>query len=249
MQQLQSFIPSILHPQWQVPKHVCAFTTLKSDEWGLAMQRPQRDLAVGQLTDSFALPNPPLFLKQVHGTTVHSTELVQVYPPPLEGDGWYSNRAKEVLAVLTGDCMPILFCNQAGTEIAAVHGGWRGLAAGILYQTINKFQSKAEELTAWIGPCIGYDAYEVGQEVYDVFSQRLGLNLQTLGLAKPQPEKNQHWFLDLAGIAITELQTLGLPKSQITHANRCTYANPDQFYSHRRSHDQGRHATLIWRQH
>ncbi len=141
--------------------------------------------------------------------------------------------------MLTADCLPVLFCDRAGTRIAAAHAGWRGLAAGVLARAVEALGVPGDQLLAWIGPAIGPAAFEVGDDVVQAFTA-----------AHPDaksafvPNQKGRWQADLPALARQELNRLGV--SDVHGGSRCTVSEPDSFFSYRRDGQTGRMATLIW---
>jgi polyphenol oxidase len=167
-----------LIPDWPVPAGVKSAITLRSggcssapfDSNNLAMhvEDCQADVQSNRnnLVETLALPTQPLWLDQCHGTDL-------VYIPyskqAITADGSYSDKPGTVCAILTADCLPVLFCNQSATQVAAAHAGWRGLCAGILRKTVATFKGSPEQLMAYLGPAIGPQVFEVGAEVLQAF--------------------------------------------------------------------------------
>ena len=181
---------------------------------------------------------------------MHGIDLVRVKPPagapeimssdpePRADASWTGAR-DTVLAILTADCMPVVFCNAAGTEIAAAHAGWRGLSDGVLEKTVAAMKSEPEDLLAWLGPAAGPGAYEVGAEVRDAFLAD-GAEAEAAFVAT----RDQHWRVDLYALARQRLAAVGVRNVHGGHA--CTISEPQRFYSYRRDGRTGRMATLIW---
>jgi polyphenol oxidase len=147
--------------------------------------------------------------------------------------------------VLTADCLPVLLCNRAGTEVAAVHCGWRGLAAGILGSALARFASPPAELLAWLGPAIGPQAFEVGGEVREAFRarQRDAAAREAVDAAFV-PAAAGKFRADLYALARLGLAALGIDR--VHGGGLCTYGSPELFYSYRRDGVTGRMASLIW---
>jgi polyphenol oxidase len=186
------------------------------------------------------LPEPCAiqWLNQVHQADVVTIE--RVAEQPLTADAQITRRKHIALAIMTADCLPILLAAHDGSEIAAIHAGWRPLAQNIIANTLANMQTKAQDLVAWLGPCISQSAFEVGAELKTTFcTQRPALATAFLA-GKPN-----HYFADLPGMAKILLAELGV--SNIVHLNHCTFSNPHQYYSYRRSARTGRMATLICR--
>lgn len=182
------------------------------------------------------LTYPITWLEQVHGTQV--LELDSLKPTePVIADAVYSRSAGHVCAVMTADCLPILLCDKAGTEVAAVHAGWRGLCYGVIEATVAKFNAKNSELIAYLGPAIGPTAFEVGFEVREAFCQQ---DIKAEHCFVPHNDK---YFANLEGLAQLRLRALGI--SHIHSASVCTFSELD-YFSYRRSTPTGRMASLIW---
>jgi len=146
-----------------------------------------------------------------------------------------------VLAILTADCLPVVFAARDGSEIAVAHAGWRGLAAGMLEATVAAMRTPAGALMAWLGPAAGPDAYEVGVEVFDAFVSR-----DADASAAFVPTRPGHWKVDLYALARRRLAAVGV--TQVHGGGLCTLSDPQRFFSHRRDGRGGRIATLAWMQ-
>lgn len=185
------------------------------------------------------LPAEPRWLRQVHGTKVIAAGQDAA---GREADAVIASVPGEVCAVLTADCLPLIFCDAAGRHVAAAHAGWRGLAAGVLEATLGAFAGKGvapQSLLVWIGPAIGAAAYEVGDDVRGVFlaadpAAADGFSMNTHG----------RWQLDLVAIARRRLRAAGVRK--VFGGHLCTASDPSRFFSHRRDGRCGRQATLVW---
>lgn len=245
--------PAWIVPDWPTPPGVRAVSTLRAGgvsppPWhSLNLSEhvgddPARVAENRRLLDcSLELPEAPAWLNQVHGCDVLRLD-GQTIPPERTADGAVTGRPGCVLAVLTADCLPVLFSCADGQRIGIAHAGWRGLAAGVLEATFAALDTPPEEVLAWIGPGIGPAAYEVGVEVRDAC-------LATSSDAADcfAPGRPGRWQFDLAGLARRRLEALGL--AGVHGGQWCTYADPARFYSHRRDGTDkptGRMATLIW---
>jgi hypothetical protein len=144
-----------------------------------------------------------------------------------------------VCAVLTADCLPVLFCDRRGTRVAAAHAGWRGLAAGVLESTVQALDTAPGRLMAWLGPAIGPGAFEVGGEVRKVFVEQ---HAEAAGAFLARP--HGHWLADLYQLARIRLRASGV--STLYGGGFCTFADRQRFYSYRREGVTGRMASLIW---
>ena len=184
------------------------------------------------------LPGEPTWLHQVHGTRVLDLASLHAGAEPY-ADASFTRRRGEVCAVLVADCLPVFFCDWQGSVVGAAHAGWRGLAAGVLEQTISAMGAAPQDLLAWLGPCIGPRHFEVGEEVRDAFA-----NHDPASLAMFAPCATGKWLADLPGLARLRLSAAGL--RSIEGGQDCTYANPQRYYSYRRERVCGRMAALIW---
>jgi YfiH family protein len=189
-----------------------------------------------RLAATLALPAAPLWLMQVHGAAVAGSD----DPPGIEADARYADRPGAVCVVLTADCLPLLLSSEDGREVAAVHCGWRGLAAGIVGRAVARFAAGPASLLAWLGPAIGPAAFEVGPDVRDRF-----VALDAANAACFTPGRERRWWADLPALTRRGLVAAGV--QQITTCGRCTVTESEHFYSYRRERVTGRMATLIWR--
>jgi YfiH family protein len=252
--------------QWPAPGKVRAFTTLRHgagnslppfDHFNLG----NRTAADGddaatvernrvELAERFELPSVPRWLRQVHGTGVLRFDALA---PSLAkaGEGWgeaepvadasVTSAPGVVLAILTADCLPVVFAHQDGDEIGAAHAGWRGLANGVLENTVAAMHSPASELIAWLGPAAGPQAYEIGAEVFEAFVSQDGKAASAFVATRPG-----HWRVDLYALARQRLVRLGI--ARVHGGDLCTISDPQRFFSHRRDARTGRMATVVWMQ-
>ena len=237
-----------LQPDWLAPANVRALVTTRQ---GGASLPPYDSLNLGDhVGDDPAavagnrkilralLPAEPKWLKQVHGTVVATADQLN---EAQEADASVAFKAGVVSAVLTADCLPVLFCNRQGTSVAAAHAGWRGLASGVLEETVKAMRCDPADILAWLGPAIGPQAFEVGPEVRETFMADLP---QTEAAFTPgQPGK---WLADIYQLARLRLARAGV--SQVHGGGLCTYTDAERFYSFRRDKTTGRMASLIWLQ-
>ena len=171
------------------------------------------------------------WLRQLHAATEQS---------PI-GDACWTEQDGVACAIMTADCLPVLLTNSAGTLVAGVHAGWRGMAAGILEKTVSVLPAAPSELLAWLGPCIGFDAYEVSREVAEQVLEGVAESRQV----SKASYRDGHVFLDLAAIAAQRLRQIGVRK--LTSVDRCTYSHPSHYFSHRRDGTTGRNVSLIYK--
>jgi YfiH family protein len=188
-----------------------------------------------RLAAALHLPSEPLWLTQVHGTVISSAD----NGLGCEADGSYADRPGVVCAVLTADCLPVLLCDRGGNEVAAVHAGWRGLANGVIEAALDRFRASPGEILAWLGPAIGPDAFEVGDEVREAF-----LADDRAAEAAFRPARPGHWLADLYALARLRLARRGV--KAVSGGGFCTLSDAGRFYSFRREPVTGRMASLIW---
>ncbi|MFZ6799965.1 peptidoglycan editing factor PgeF [Undibacterium sp. Di24W] len=193
------------------------------------------------------LPSDVIFLSQIHGNiVVDASELDALPNANVVADASYAKHKRVVCAVLTADCLPILLSSLDGQFVAAIHAGWRGLAADVVENTIQTLRRQgAGELTAWLGPAIGPAAFEVGQDVYGEFFEKIPqldrfmkTDLTVTGAAKK-------YYMDIYGVAREILKQQGVDR--VYGGNYCTVTQSDLFYSYRRDQRTGRMANLIWK--
>ncbi|SFW33511.1 peptidoglycan editing factor PgeF [Nitrosovibrio sp. Nv17] len=189
------------------------------------------------------LPGEPAWLRQAHGTT--AVDIDSRDPAaPCDGDAAFSRRAGGVCGVLVADCLPILLCSHAGTLVGAIHAGWRGLAGGIVEQTISDMRRadpSGAPIMAWLGPAIGPARFEVGEDVHLAFAAGDGRSASAF---RSHPTEGGKWLADIFLLARQRLARAGV--TAIHGGGVCTFDNPDAFFSHRRDGRTGRMAALIW---
>jgi YfiH family protein len=242
-------VSAILAADWPAPPGVVAFTTLRHgagvsaapfDRFNLGSRCGDvpEDVASNraELSQRFGLPSPPRWLRQVHGTSV----AVEPGDDEPEADAAVTRMPGTALAILTADCLPVVLASEDGNEVAAAHAGWRGLAAGVLEATVAAMQAAPERVLAWLGPCAGPQAYEVGQDVFDAFLARDPRAAAAFVATRPG-----HWRVDLYALARQCLLAAGV--ARVHGGGLCTISDPQRFYSHRRDRRTGRMATLVWR--
>lgn len=183
-----------------------------------------------------ALPATPRWLKQVHGTRLIDAGLLLSNN---EADGSYSRERGVVCAVMTADCLPLLIADKRGEYIAAVHAGWRGLLEGIIEKAVLESKLSPERLQVWLGPAIGPDAFEVGEEVRSAFRARYA------GVDSVfRPGARDRWLADIYQLARIALEQVGIINSY--GGQFCTYSDQERFFSYRRDGITGRMVSLIW---
>lgn len=185
------------------------------------------------------LPSTPCWLTQVHGNTVVEAASAKNAP---SADACVATQAGVVCAILTADCLPVLFSDTRGQVVAAAHAGWRGLAAGILQATAARMRlSTGADIIAWLGPAIGPDRFEVGGEVRRIF---LELNHHTQQAFSPIAGREDKFLADIYLLARVMLNEVAVDR--VAGGGFCTMTQAQQFYSYRRDKITGRMATLIW---
>ena len=193
-----------------------------------------------QLVHDLNLPKQPEWLNQTH-----STHCIHVEQDPVrEGDAAITRDKSRVLAIMTADCLPILLCNRQGTEIAAIHAGWRGLLNGVIDNTLNKMISPRSDIMAWIGPGICQNCYEVGEEVLRAFIAHSPDAQKRFKPSSNNTTSKAKWLANLPLLAEDRLNMLDI--SAVYQSKACTFEQDQTFYSYRRSAQTGRIATLIW---
>lgn len=239
---------TLIFPEWPQPKNVASCSTTRAG--GVSLP-PFNSLNLGdhvgddpnavrenrQYLEKLAqLPQQPVWLEQVHGTHVLHLDGNEVLNK--QADAVYSDQIGQVCAIMTADCLPVLFCNKAGTEVAAAHAGWRGLCNGVLENTISQFISPKNEIMAWLGPAIGAKKFEVGAEVKDAFVN------QSTDLASAFISYNNKYLADIYLLARKKIQAAGI--RSIYGGDFCTVTDANRFFSYRREGKTGRMASLIW---
>ncbi|MEO5574224.1 MAG: peptidoglycan editing factor PgeF [Gammaproteobacteria bacterium] len=242
-----------ISPEWPAPRSVRACTTttcggvseVPYESMNLATHVGDSAAAVREnrrcLMEYLELPAQPLWLEQVHENYVVNAA-GNCDGIPL-ADASFSDHPGPVCAVLTADCLPLLLCDHAGTRVAAVHAGWRGLAAGVIEAAVAALNIAPQELMAWMGPAIGPRSFEVGDEVRDIFLQHDSAAGDAFLPAARQAAHSRRWFADIYRLAKLRLSASGV--SHVYGGNFDTFSDT-RFYSYRRSGVTGRMATLIW---
>ena len=193
-----------------------------------------------RLASALRLPAEPYWLNQVHGVDVHVVQSPAPGDEPPTADGIVSPAGEGVVAILTADCLPVLLCSSSHAEIAAAHCGWRSLAGGIIGETIAQMSSRPADIMVWLGPRISQAAFEVGDDVRDIFLAGVEDAIHCF-----EENDDGRWQADLAGLARLYLQAAGV--EQVYDCNLCTYGDPGRFYSYRRDGQCGRMATFAFR--
>ena len=233
-------------PEWSVPKSVQAvFTTRRGGTSKGAFESLNLSYSVGDDQKhvsknrdllSEILPSSPVLVTQVHGNTLVKAE---DSAPTTRADALYTSKQRTVCSIMTADCLPVLITSAFGDEVAVAHAGWRGLAAGILENTIKQFSAEANNLVVQFGPAISQKNYEIDKDVLEQF-----LKLDCRYQKYFWPNDSGKYLADLYGIATHQLKQLNV--EQIFGGNYCTYEHSHHFFSHRRAQPTGRMASMIW---
>ncbi|MCL1141288.1 peptidoglycan editing factor PgeF [Shewanella gaetbuli] len=245
-------------PDWPLPCNVgFAFT----DRHGGVSNAPYNSLNLGLhvddapqqvlanrriLVEKLQLPNEPIWLEQVHGIDILPLDDYSIEHQAAKhsaipiADGSYTRQVGQVCAVMTADCLPVLLCDKQGTQVAAVHAGWRGLCAGVIEQAVKQFTTSADNIIACFGPAIGPKSFEVGLEVRQAFIDQHPHAATCFTEVAQQPNK---FLADMKGLAGIRLSALGI--STLYNLDECTVLNPN-YFSYRRDQQTGRMASLIW---
>ena len=241
---------------WTLPPGVrAAFTTRLGgvspapwDSFNLAAHVGDEASHVAQnrarLRELLALRNEPAWLEQVHGSKVTDADVPFADGPPVVADGAVATHPDVACVIMVADCLPVLFASRDGARIGAAHAGWRGLAAGVLENTVAALGAPAGEIMAWLGPAISSRHFEVGEEVRAAF-----VDGDNGAAAYFIANERGRWQADLVGLARRRLAALGL--GAVSGGHWCTYADQERFFSHRRdsreSGSSGRMAAVIWK--
>lgn len=236
---------TFITPDWPAPANVKALQTTRSGGVSTGVyaslnlgdhvkDHPQHVAANRQLLSGY-MPSEPVWLNQVHGVRVIDAALSSCLE---SADASFATRKQVVCVTMTADCLPVLLCDQAGTAVAAIHAGWRSLCDGVIEATVAAMPVQASQLMAWLGPAIGPEAFEVGGEVR---AQFMAQDARAELAFQPKGDK---WLGDLYAITRQRLQILGI--TQVYGGGRCTFNEPETFFSYRRDGDTGRMGSVIW---
>jgi len=195
---------------------------------------------ITMLGDDTDLPAEPLLLKQVHGNAVVSLAALRAAAEPLRADAVTGDKPGDLCVVQTADCLPLLMVTRDGSEIAAAHAGWRGLAAGVVENTIAALRAPASGVLVWLGPAISVAAFEVGDEVREAFTHH-----DEAAASHFTRNARGRWQADLYGLARQRLAAAGV--TNISGGGMCTYLDRERFYSYRRDPGCGRLLSFVYR--
>jgi len=245
-------------PDWQVPAHVNALSTTRKggisqgafSSNNLALHVNDMPSVVEKnralLRKNAGLTVEPVWLTQTHSATVvdigdeqGGAMAGEKAAEPVRADASFSSKPGKVCVVMTADCLPLLLCDKKGTQVAAIHAGWRGLLNGIIENTVNMFSVPGADIIAWFGPAIGPKAFEVGREVKELF-----VNQDIDALKAFRQCSEDKWLANIYALAAMRLKNLGV--AEISGGQYCTFRDGSRFYSYRRDQVCGRMATLVW---
>lgn len=236
-------------PDWPVAPNVCSLITTRVGgvscgayaSLNLGDHVGDDPLAVAENRRRVAayLPAAPLWLKQVHGVDVLDAAQFSGVSSAPTGDASFTRISGAVCAVMTADCLPVLLCDRVGRVVAVAHAGWRGLAAGVLAKTVQAMALPGAQLLAYLGPAIGPQAFEVGDEVRKIF-----VDAHREAAAAFQPLHSGKWLADLYLLARQALGRCGV--EAVYGGGYCTVHEEARFFSYRRDGESGRMASLIW---
>jgi YfiH family protein len=244
--------PGLLDFEWHTPPGVrAAFATRQGgvsqapwDSFNLGVHVNDAPEAVAanraRLRSVLSLPSEPVWLTQVHGVDVLDVDKAGDRLGPPTADAAIAHERGSVCAIMVADCLPVLFASRDGSRIGAAHAGWRGLAAGVLEKTVAALGVPGSQMTAWLGPAISREHFEVGDEVREAFVA------QDAGAATAFAKNSRgKWQADLVTLARQRLDAVGV--TDVSGGEWCTAADRERFFSHRRDGKGGRMAALIWR--
>ncbi|ARP89940.1 hypothetical protein CAL14_06265 [Bordetella genomosp. 9] len=242
-------LPIVTGPQWTGVRYFC--TTRMGgagsepyDSLNLGLRAGDRPEVVAENRRRLraVLPADPLWLRQVHGNRVIDADGPVEEEPA--ADASVTAALNRPLAIMVADCLPVLIVETRGRAVGAAHAGWRGLAGGVLENTLDALRAKCPDAAgwhAWIGPGIGPHAFEVGQDVFDAFA---GDGPGTADRFSPVAGRPGKWLADLPGLAAARLRRAGV--DTVHCSGHCTVSDPGRFFSYRRDGQTGRMALLAW---
>jgi YfiH family protein len=247
-----------INPVWEAPSQI---QSLISTRLGGVSQAPYDSLNLGEHVNDVPehvahnrsvlrshLPSEPVWLKQVHGTIVSTPDQRRhIHQQDIVADAIVSSKPNEVLAIMTADCLPVLFCASDGSVVGAAHAGWRGLCSGVLENTVNEMLAlsphlKSQDILAYMGPAIGPSSYEVGDDVFQAF-QESSIKVSENDFVAI-PNKQGKYLANLYSLARTRLVAAGM--YSISGGQMCTHLDRQHFFSYRRDGITGRFASFIW---
>ncbi len=233
-------------PDWPAPACVRSLQTTRLggisgapyDSFNLGMHVGDDPVRVNRnrMMLNTLMPSEPVWLEQVHGTVVANADMAGC---SVKADACIARQRGSVCVVMTADCLPVLLCDKQGTVVGAAHAGWKGLAAGVIEATVRAMEVAPQDLMAWLGPAISQSAFEVGDEVREVFVDA-DPDAETAFV----PGMQGKWYADIYALARLRLKKSGIYKSY--GGSYCTFGEQEKFYSYRRDGQTGRTGTFIW---
>lgn len=246
---MDHYIPAI----WPAPKNVRAYTTKRTggissapyDSFNFSLLTGDNEKNVlanrKKLQQELQLPQEPFWLKQEHTSIAICIE-ENTQPKPVVADASFTRAIGPICVVMTADCVPILVCDEKGSIVAAIHAGWKGIAAGIIAATLKAMNTEPTQLLAWLGPAIGPNAFKVNQDVYEIFCKK------TPECVNAFNKKGGALFANIYELATIHLKKAGVTK--IYGGDYCTFTQKELFFSYRRDGEKsGRMASMIWLNH
>jgi len=239
-------------PKWPAPKNVTCITTTRANGYSqgkfssLNLAQHVGDVAADvkrnrkSIIEKLELSDLPIWLNQQHGNKVFELPLAEnSRTEKLHADASFTTQVGVVCAVLTADCLPVMFCDRDGECVAVAHAGWRGLLAGVLENTLHAMPVRRDQTICWLGPAIGPSKFEVGAEVRQQFVDK------DSGHVNAFQQKSKGKFLaDIYQLAMNTISANGV--DAIYGGGYCTYTDKQRFFSYRRDGETGRMASIIW---
>lgn len=242
---------NFIQPNWPAPSNVKALQTTRTGgvskdayaslNLGAHVNDDPIAVAANRQLLSAYLPSEPVWVNQVHGVTVIDAATSSCLE---NADASFTTKPNVVCVTMTADCLPVLLCDKNGTVVAAVHAGWRGLCDGVIEAAVAKMQVPPTEILVWLGPAIGPNAFEVGEDVREQFISK---DANAALAFKPHGDK---WLCNMYLIARQRLHAVGVTEiyGASVNENFCTYTDESRFFSFRRDNVTGRMASMIWLQ-
>lgn len=250
MERVIAGLPVVTGPAWQGVSYFCTTRAggvgvAPHDTLNLGLRAEDNPEAVAENRRRVraAVSADPLWLRQVHGSEVVDADAPDAPAEPAV-DASVTAQPGRVLAVMVADCLPVVIADAHGTVLGAAHAGWRGLAGGVLENTLQAMRAKAPQASgwrAWVGPGIGPQHFEVGQDVLDAF---IADDPARARFFAPRPGLAGKWLADLAGLADFRLRRAGV--QEVSLSGECTVTRKDRYFSYRRDGVTGRMALLAW---
>lgn len=244
----------LIIPDWPAPSHVKAFFTTRAGgvstdayttlNLGAHVGDAPEDVAENRHRLRALLPSAPVWLNQVHGSNVFLADQIALATHgAVEADASVTTLINVPCAVLVADCMPVLFCSADGSCVGVAHAGWRGINRGVLEATVAALNVSPANIIAWLGPAIGPDAFEVGEDVFDAFTTA---SSEDASAFQPIAGQRGKYLADIYELARRRLRRAGV--QAIFGGKFCTVGDPARFFSYRRDGKTGRMAAMIWRE-